>query len=111
MKRLKDISLSQLEEWKKTRARIGRQKYQDKHLKRYNLVDVMEEILDAENIIELFEEKAITEATEWVPYYPYLDEIKGMLREIAMDLCILDIGVSEQLCTDEEGGDRIWWND
>jgi len=62
MKRLHEILPTDLENWKRERARVGQLKYGDRDTKRYNLVD--------------------------------LDEL-----------------LPDELCTDENGGERIWWGD
>ena len=44
MKRLHEIAPTELEEWKRERMRVGQTKYGDRDTKRYNLVDVAEEL-------------------------------------------------------------------
>jgi len=56
--RLHQLTDKQIHEWRMARLEYGRQKYGDRHLQRYNLVDLMEELLDALNIVEFVNERA-----------------------------------------------------
>ena len=113
MKRLKDITCSQLEEWRNTRAAIGRKKYKDKHLKRYGLVDVMEELLDAENIIKLIEDRMLKQGynVQESLLGVRLASLECLLDDVKQAAIDIDDILEDKYCTDEEGGDRIWWND
>lgn len=116
--RLYEITDEQLADWIIERRKIGKEKYGNAHLKRYNLVDVTEELLDAINIMGLFKDRL--ESTEQNTLsYPFIEEkikrdhqaIVAMLYNLIFALQELDKYYNDDVCTDEFGGRRIWWSD
>ena len=109
MKRLHEITPTELEEWKRERMRVGQLKYGDRDTKRYNLVDVVEELLDALNILERFENRARVQG--YVDYNQQM-RLRRIREDVVSDLArvrSLDELLPDELCTDENGGERIWW--
>lgn len=120
MRRLYQLSGRELEEWQEARKAVGWEKYGESSYRRYNLVDVMEELMDAEVILERFQERLMLEqagengATVWATLSPVdkrtLEEIRLRIREAKFLLQQLDRVIPDHACTDEAGGERIWWN-
>jgi hypothetical protein len=109
MKRLHKITSAELEEWKRERMRVGQLKYGDRDTKRYNLVDVVEELLDALNILERFENRA---RVQGLADYNQQMRLRRIKEDVVSDLArvrSLDELLPDELCTDENGGERIWW--
>jgi len=102
LKRLHELTDEQVHEWRMARLEYGRQKYGDRHLKRYNLVDLMEELLDALNIVEFVNERA--------GHVPKMALIEKTIKDLILALPIVDKHIKDEHCTDEEGGERIWWS-
>jgi hypothetical protein len=110
MKRLHEITSAELEEWRQERARVGQLKYGDRDTKRYNLVDVMEELLDVLNILERFENRAKAQGYEFNRLELYcIKSTERRVRDIIKRLFALDEELPDSLRTDENGGERIWW--
>ena len=63
--RLSDLTRAQIDEWRKARMEKGQEKYGDAHLERYNLVDIVEKLLDAQNIICLLQDRLCEEPDLW----------------------------------------------
>jgi hypothetical protein len=109
MKRLHKITPTELEDWKRERMRVGQLKYGDRDTKRYNLVDVVEELLDALNILERFENRA---RVQGLADYNQQMRLRRIKEDVVSDLArvrSLDELLPDELCTDENGGERIWW--
>ncbi len=53
MKRVASMSVRQVNALREKRFKVGREKYGDAHMSRYGLLDVLEELLDAQNILDL----------------------------------------------------------
>jgi hypothetical protein len=111
IKRLHKITLAELEEWRQERARVGQLKYGDWDTKRYNLVDVVEELLDALNILERFENRARVQGLADYNQQMRLRKIKDDVFSDLARVRNLDELLPDELCTDENGGERIWWGD
>lgn len=110
MKRLHEITPTELEDWKRARINVGQTKYGDRDTKRYNLVDVMEELLDVLNILERFENRAKAQGYEFNGLELYcIKSTERRVRDIIKRLFALDEELPDSLCTDENGGERIWW--
>lgn len=110
MKRLHELDCNDLYEWRAARQKVGADKYKDKHLRRYGLVDVMEEILDAKNILQLALDRQIQQGCYFgTRSLDYFYRILERLTDIKRLLIEYDELFPDNLCTDEEGGDRIWW--
>lgn len=110
MKRLHKITLAELEEWRQERMRVGQLKYGDRDTKRYSLVDVAEELLDVLNILERFENRARAQGYE-IDYNQQM-RLRKIKDDVFSDLArvrSLDELLPDELCTDENGGERIWW--
>src|SRR5690606_32998079 len=121
LRRLHQLSDRELEEWQEARKAVGWEKYGESSYRRYNLVDVMEELMDAEVILERFQERLMLEQagesgdTVWATLLPVdkrtLEEIRLRIREAKFLLQQLDRVIPDHACTDEAGGERIWWNE
>lgn len=110
IKRLHKITLAELEEWRQERMRVGQLKYGDRDTKRYSLVDVAEELLDVLNILERFENRARAQGYE-IDYNQQM-RLRKIKDDVFSDLARvrnLDELLPDELCTDENGGERIWW--
>lgn len=110
--RLCDLDLSDVEKWRRARMMAGRQRYGDAHLDRYLLVDVMEELLDAKNAVYLMLDRAKRGGVKLS--YRAREELMALqdALTIACDAVIwLDRHLPDELCTDGNGGYRIWWSD
>lgn len=111
MKRLHELTREQLEAWRRERARVGREKYGDAHLNRYGLVDVMEELLDALNIMDLTDCRVGPFGVETSTYYTEMVRLEAALRKAIAAAQAADRALPDIECTDEQGGDRIWWSE
>ena len=109
MKRLHELSNNDLHEWLEARKEAGRDEYSNKHISRYNLVDVVEELLDAGNILELFQDRMKKDQVEFD--LELFHEINEDLEVLVHKIQELDEGIPDISCSDEEGGERIWWGD
>ena len=115
-RRLHQLTKADISAWQKARLNKGQEKYKDAHLNRYSLVDVMEELLDAQNILALGIER-ITNAMRACQdsdkgYAEALFESATLWNRIGatIDAVIeFDQRLPDDVCTDDEGGSRIWW--
>ncbi len=90
--------------------RVWQLKYGDWDTKRYSLVDVAEELLDVLNILERFENRARAQGYE-IDYNQQM-RLRKIKDDVFSDLARvrnLDELLPDELCTDENGGERIWW--
>jgi hypothetical protein len=106
MKRLYQLTPKQIDEWRQKRSEIGKLRYGESHLQRYNLVDVMEELLDAINICELGKERTLN-----LHQRLQFDVIIVGLEDFIISCKQADEELPDSICTDEQGGERIWWNE
>ncbi len=114
--RLHEVTNEQVAEWMRARSLAGRKKYGDAHLQRHNLVDIAEELLDAINILFLFDDrfKAQTPGFDKWKYYPARAEAFELWGHLNACLDILrrtEAMLPEHLITDEQGGERVWWSE
>ncbi len=105
MKRLYELTKKEINEWREERQRVGNEKYGREHLRKYNLVDVMEELLDAINILNLFHERMEKQNINYpVPDKNWLQkDIQSLIEYIQR----LDKMIPDKVCTDNTY--RIWW--
>lgn len=115
MKRLYLLMPRQVYAWEQKRSEIGKQRYGERHLQRYNLVDVMEELLDALVILDRFEDRiekqCDSESLEIVRKFNSHARLRRHIKGAIQSMIELDSHFNGDICTDEQGGDRIWWND
>ena len=114
MKRIHELSREEIQEWIRVRKEFGKKKYGDAHLQRYNLVDVLEEIFDAIDILRKAQDRIDFQELENEEdgfNYAILAYKKLMndLDYCITDLIRLDSYITDKSCTDEKGGERIWW--
>ena len=112
-RRLCDLYAGELDAWAKRRLDVGREKYGDAHLQRYNLVDVMEELLDANNIMNLLLER-VCEDAEIGRRNEIIVETLGTITLVksTMNLiCAIDRLCPDYFRDDAKGGKRIWWGE
>ena len=112
--RLHELTPEQIEEWRRARLDAGRAKYGDAHMQRYGLVDVMEELLDAENILtHLFLERMKSAYPKGMSLAQFkrLAIINEDLGRAIEGLQELDALLPDHVCSDEQGGERIWWSE
>lgn len=112
--RLHELTPEQIEQWRKARLDAGKSRYGDAHLQRYGLVDVMEELLDANNILGLFMDRVregMVTDTQRSDIAVRVYTAKIALGFVASLISGIDSVVPDELCTDESGGDRIWWSE
>ena len=107
---LHNLSESDFEAWRKARMDEGQKRYGDRDTGRYNLVDVAEELLDVVNIMERFENRVRVQGyrTDDLDNF-FIRRIKGKAFDLLKAITVLDEYLPDELCTDENGGDRIWW--
>lgn len=110
MKRLHTLTAAELIEWRQERMRIGRERYGERDTGRYNLVDVVEELLDVLNILVRLENRARVQGYEfsWIEIATLVG-LKNETRNLIDNIALLDKRMPDRLCTDENGGKRIWW--
>lgn len=81
-------------------------------MQRYGLVDVAEEVLDGINILQLHLERnkaanpkgmVLSQYTEFMMLLRDLERVIGSLQR-------LDALLPDEVCTDEQGGERVWWS-
>ena len=111
MKRLHELSVDEILAWTDARARVGRERYKDAHLQRYGLVDVMEELLDAYNILDLFFDRLSRQDQMSVRIRVMRRCAVDFLGALMAGLQEMDKEIPESVCTDEQGGERIWWSE
>src|SRR5690606_33904211 len=112
LRRLHQLSDRELEEWQEARKAVGWEKYGESSYRRYNLVDVMEELMDAEVILDRFEERLQRQGfTLFSDRYMKLMAIRDCLAQAKALIRRLDFSLPGSVCTDEMGGKRIWWNE
>lgn len=104
MKRVHKLTIGEIKRWGKARLKHGQDRYGKKHLQRYGMVDVMEKLLDAVNVLELSLERTEGEGSSY-------KEVRERLVEAMVAVMRLDKELANEHCTDEEGGERVWWND
>lgn len=112
--RLHELTQKQFEQWRQARFDAGQSRYGDAHLQRYGLVDVMEELIDADNILALFVDRVregMVTDTQRDEIAARLYTAKVVLGFLASLILSLDSVVPDDLCTDERGGERIWWSE
>jgi len=112
MKRFHQLSGREVEEWRKARMEAGREKYHNIDHKRYGIVDIAEEALDSLNIIERM---IIRWSKDQFPISHRLHSkliiLWFLLEQVLEILDEIDRYLPDKVCTDEEGGERIWWSD
>lgn len=109
--RLHKLTPAQIEEWREARRAAGRSKYGDAHMQRYGLVDVMEELLDTLNILDLVDSRMYRQVdvlTMFQAQYQLL-AVRKAIGEAVTQLLKADKPLPDHVCTDEQGGKRIWW--
>ena len=112
--RLHELTPEQIEQWRQARLTAGLAKYGVAHMQRYGLVDVMEELLDAKNILTLFMDRVregMVPDTQRADIAMRVYTAKVSLDSVARQILDLDAIVPDDLCTDERGGERIWWSE
>ncbi|MGI6558581.1 MAG: hypothetical protein ACOX20_06410 [Limnochordia bacterium] len=107
MKRLHKTCWTDILDWQRARMEAGQAKYGDAHMERYGLVDIVEELLDALNILELAKERW---GTIVCPNDRSLQKLLYTLRLALRECVALAEMLPDGICTDEAGGKRIWWS-
>ena len=100
--------------WSAARLRHGESKYGEAHLQRYGVVDIMEELIDAKNIAGLLLCRVVCSeltAEQRTKICEAVTLLNRSLEHTGLYLRQLDELLPDELCTDEQGGDRIWWNE
>ena len=110
VRRLRDLRPEEFHEWAWARMEVGRAKYGDAHLHRYGLVDVVEELLDAANILHLTSDR-LQQQGAWreKPVLDGFSRVRWMIAQARDYVLMLDRHLPDHVCTDERGGTRIWW--
>lgn len=116
--RLSDLTRAQIDEWRKARMEKGQEKYGDSHLERYNLVDIAEELLDAQNIIWLIQDRLCKEPDLWWDCESWagtasvqLEQAYGGIEMVLWFLRTTDEVLSDRYRNDTKGGERVWWSE
>ena len=111
-KRLHDLEVEDITAWRLERLRIGQQRYGDNDVKRYNLLDVMEELLDSVNILERMRNRAVHEerSQEFIENLDKgISDIMDSIISAIEEVVSLDKKLPDDFCTDENGENRIWY--
>lgn len=115
--RLAGVTNPQLDEWRAARLEAGQKKYGDAHLERYNLVDVVEELLDAQNIVHLLLKRLSEEGNRFEQLATRnivlgeLEHVFGNIDSIVHYLQWVDERLPDSFCNDARGGERVWWSE
>jgi len=108
--RLHHLTFSDFREWIQARKEEGQKRYGDAHLQRYGLVDVAEELQDSLIEMELVLDRL---KKQGIKVQPELREMivafSGLVGMALSALLAIDKDLPDEVCTDERGGDRIWW--
>lgn len=110
MRRLHQLNGKELIEWSAARLHHGQERYGQSHRNRYGLVDVVEELHDAVNILYLTQDRLQWQGA-W-PDKPVLEafgRVRWMITQAREYVRALDKHLPDATCTDERGGERIWW--
>lgn len=101
-----------IEDWRKERMKVGQLRYGDRDLKRYNLVDIVEELLDALNIMErminrsnVYKNNGYGNTLKFGSAYEDFKEKISNALSLVNDI---DKLLPDDFVTDENGDDRIW---
>ncbi len=114
MRRLYHIPMVKYREWRRARLDDGQTKYGDAHLQRYGVVDIKEELLDAQNIADLLRDRVTRSDLSEVgraDVYDAIETLQVGLDKLDYILLRIDRSLPHELCTDEQGGHRVWWSD
>ena len=115
--RLSDLTRAQIDEWRKARMEKGQEKYGDSHLERYSLVDIAEELLDAQNIIALMQERLLGEIDWSWPgswsgdVFTELAQVFSGIEMVLRFLQGIDLRLPDSYRDDAKGGERVWWSE
>ncbi len=105
MKRLQDLTPRDITAWRARRQEIGTTKYGETDLWRYGLVDIVEEILDAKNILDRAERRWYYQENLRLDTF----KLRNLLNDVLHEIDILDGMLPDSVCTDYT--ERIWWNE
>lgn len=110
LRRLHHLKSSDFREWIQARKEAGQKRYGDAHLKRYGLVDVAEELQDSLIEMELVLDRLKKQGIEIQPEMKeMIAAFSGLVGMALSALLAIDEKLPDEVCTDECGGDRIWW--
>jgi|GEM_PF-6905341 hypothetical protein len=110
IKRLHELTFWDIYQWQEARMNEGQKRYGDRDTKRYNLVDVMEELLDAMNILDRFKNRAKLQGYDLASEHSKIFAIQTDIFRAMQRISNLDKSLPSDICTDENGGARIWWS-
>ena len=99
--------------WQEARFEVGQQKYKDAYLDRYNGVDILEELLDARNILRLALHRIAEQNGGEVPMQVacIAKSLDYVIEDAIAHVFEMDEWLKDEWCTDGNGGKRIWWPD
>ena len=110
MERLCNLTQDRVTAWRRERMRVGQERYGDSDLKRYGMVDIVEELMDAANILDRFLNRARVQGYEFNGWQKgRIEKVKDDISDAFRSVVSLDKELPDDLCTDENGGERIWW--
>ena len=115
--RLHELTKKQINDWQDARMEMGQERYGEDHLERYLTIDMMEEILDALNIIILLKDQmtmnysAEEEIRKSNIFYSLCYDIEDLLYEVIERIMRLDRKLDDRFRCDEKGGNRVWWSE
>ena len=99
--------------WKEKRLEHGQREYGAKHLHRNGPIDIAEELLDALNIMGLQENdrwSKIENTEARLKVEKKCEKLFALINLALDELKELDELLDEKDVTDQEGGERIWFN-
>jgi len=94
--RLCELSKKDVNDLKKARQRHGDKRYGDEHMHKYNLLDVLEELLDARNILDLYSKRiGLQDISKGKRFWEHFKELNRLLLEAEDELRALDLFVTD----------------
>ena len=112
MRRFSDLSPQEMHDWVDAKRKVGEKEYGDDHLKRHGVVDFAEEVFDSMHILELLFDRLHKEDARKLDLIEDKgQELADIMNDAIMKLREMDAMIDDRHCTDEKGGERIWWNE
>ena len=116
--RISELSKKDFIDHRVKKLEIGQREYGDSDLQRYNLLDVLEEQADSLNILDRFENRLEHEDDLTEYEQSILDgdcteykKLREAIEFVYRKLFLLDAQLSDTICSDENGGNRVHFGD
>lgn len=105
MKRVKQLTEEQIQEWRKRRQEIGSDKYGETDLWRYGMVDILEELLDVLNILDRAQRRWQMQSDVSID----TSALTTLTDQAIQEAMRIDAQLPASVCM--ESTPRIWWNE